>query len=140
MSEHDYDRMISVRASYLDGKDEKIKELERIAQMHENYADRLAAKVKELEAELAKEKNCLLECQLSDRTHVIILKECKAAIEELTADNARLRECLKRLAEHAGRFNDVYAFESYSRGKADGIAECAAIAREGLAAKLKEGE
>jgi chromosome condensin MukBEF ATPase and DNA-binding subunit MukB len=88
ISEHDYDRMISVRASNLDEKDEKIKELEREIQAQTNHADRLAAKMKELEAELA---NARAEHSL-----------CIESIQAFQFESARLRECLKRLEWSVG--------------------------------------
>jgi chromosome segregation ATPase len=83
-TEHDDDRMIRVRASVIDGGERRIRELEgelEAANKHVELVDlqheEAGKRIAELEAELAKWKQ-------TDNVR-------------LEADNARLRECLKRL-------------------------------------------
>jgi chromosome segregation ATPase len=128
-------------------------ELKRQSQMHENHADREAAKVKELEAELAKVKseNEVLTMQLKCADEGLAKSpgmKLWTRAEKLDADNARLRECLKRIAEHphcnpdldwecdGRRWNDLYGVDQRFVGRIIGHRCCADIARK----VLKEGE
>ena len=103
MSEFDEDRMISVRASVIEDGEARIKELEaELQQASEKFAEQNIKdfnRIKELEAELAKWKNRVAwqHCDKHGDIKADYSWGCPDCVDELRRENARLRECLKRL-------------------------------------------
>jgi hypothetical protein len=113
MSEHDFDRMISVRASVIDDGDKRIKELESACRAASEDDEKDHKRIAELEAEISsicKERHKaevelnLRREQMSrfpfcpdhrDKVHGKPCRECEVE---------HLRECLKRLewCQHQG--------------------------------------
>jgi uncharacterized coiled-coil protein SlyX len=143
-SEHDYDRMICVRASEWQQGADGIRELEtlvanrtREGEFHSNRANNLQSlvdylnkRIEGLEAELAKAgsdiagfSNLLLESQVRCQKLEAELAKTRIKLGEyammadpltvsLKADNARLRECLKRLIDAHNNDADMDIYDA----------------------------